>query len=49
MSKDKEAKGGYGMNNFAPGTEDYSLPDKFVYFLVSHFIKLVDMIRARQV
>ncbi len=35
------------MKNFAPGTEDYSIPERFVYFIVSQFIRLADMLRER--
>lgn len=36
------------MNNFAPGTENYGLPEKLVYFFVSQLIKMADILRERQ-
>lgn len=35
------------MYDFAPGTEDYGLPEKLVYFFVAEFIKLTDRLRGQ--
>jgi len=36
------------MNNSLPGTENYSLPEKLVYFIVSQLIKVADILREKQ-